>query len=92
METVKIELEVAKGTYELGQALAALMINSKAALKDGFQAGQDLPAVITESLNALILGVQGAMSVSAEAKEDVEKFADAIYVGMKPGVFALIKE
>lgn len=92
METVKVELDVAKGALEIGQGLSALMVNIKASLKDGFQPGSDLPAIVVESLQPLIAAVQGVQVVAAEAKEDSEKFSDGVYCGLKSGVFALLKD
>lgn len=91
MDTVKVELEVAKETYEIGQAVSALLKNAKEALKDGFQPGQDLPEIITKSLNDLFVGISGIEKISGEAKEDIEKFIDGVYAGIKPGVIALVK-
>lgn len=92
METVKVELEVSKEAYELGKGLSALMINIKKSLADGFQPGSDLPAIVTGSLSSLFSAVQGAEKIGSEASEDAEKFSDAIYCGLKPGIFALVKK
>lgn len=92
MEIVKVELECSKEAYELGQSISKLIESIKESQADGFQAAQDIPDVLVQNLNSLLQGIQGVEKIDDEAKADVEKFSNAIYCGLKPGVFGLIKK
>lgn len=92
MEVVKIEVECLKETYELGQSISKLLIDIKGSQSDGFQAAQDIPDVLLANLNSLMKGIQGVEKLDEEAKHSPEKFADAVYLGLKPGIFGLLKK
>lgn len=92
MEKVKLEVEVAKEAYELGEGLSAMVLAVKDALKDGFQAGQDLPVVISAAVTKLVPAVEGLDKLDDEMKEDAKAFLDAFYLSLGKGVAELLKK
>lgn len=92
MEVVQLQVEVAKETYELGKGVDGVVASVQKALADGWQPGTDLPVIVVESLQALAPAVQGVEKMPEEAKEDAEKFVDAIYLGLKPIPFRFVKQ
>lgn len=92
MEKVKLEVEVAKEAYELGEGLASMVLAVKDALKDGFQPGQDLPAVVTAAFTKLVPAVEGMDKLDDELKEDAKAFLDALYLSLGKGVAELLKK
>lgn len=91
MEKVKVELEVAKETYELGVGVRKFVGVLRQALKDGFQPGQDLPVVLVSAVADLVPSVQGVEKVGGEVVGDVEAFADALYIPLKGLAFDFVK-
>lgn len=83
METINVELPVAKETYELCQGLDAVVGAVQTALADGWQAGADLPVVITATIANLIPAMQGMEQIPAEAKQ-TQEFVNALYAGLSP--------
>lgn len=79
---IKVEVEVSKEAYELGQGLAVFIKAAKQALNDGFQPGQDLPALMMSAMNDLLPAVQGLDQIEAEIKEDGQAFRQAVALGL----------
>ena len=77
MATLKVEVEVAKESYELGHAVVGLVNATKLALDDGWQAGQDLPAIGLAAYEHMVEGMKGAGGIPAESKEDMHAFLAA---------------
>lgn len=71
MSVLKVEQEVLKESYELGEGLAKLVLAVKKALEDGFQPGQDLPVFVTAALTELPKMVDGLDKMGDEAKDPV---------------------
>lgn len=92
VEKLSIQVEVTKEAHEVGEALAELLKNTKAALADGFQIGQDIPAIVMGSMEKLIKGVQGADQLGDEARADLEAFISGVLLGLKPGISAVVKK
>lgn len=78
MDIIKVEAEVSKEAYELGQGLAKFVGAFKQALEDGWQTGQDLPVILSSAMADLVPGFQGADKISLEMKEDVTKFSRGV--------------
>lgn len=91
MEKIKLEVEVAKETYELGQGLDGVVESIQKALADGWQIGTDLPQIMLESITKLVPAIEGIDKMGAET-QDPEAFADAIYMSMKKIPFRFIKK
>lgn len=87
---MKVELEVSKETMELCQGLAKVVQNVKQALADGWSPGQDLPVILTTVIADLVPALQGVEQIPAEL-QDKQHFANAIYAGLSPVVFGLLK-
>jgi len=77
METVKVELECSKETYELGKGLADFIGAVKTALADGWQLGTDIPVVISAALSTLVPAVDGVTKVKDELASDKKAFVNA---------------
>jgi hypothetical protein len=90
-EKVIVQLEVSKETHELAVGLGKVVDAVKGALADGWQAGTDLPVVLTTVIADLIPAIQGVEKLKEEVV-DVEQFAGALYAGIAPSVFKLIKK
>lgn len=69
-ERLTTEVEVTKEADELGRAVVTLLRVIKQSLADGFQPGQDIPNIWMQSIGALTTGVQGAVNIGNEFKED----------------------
>ncbi len=69
MEYIKVEVEVAKETYESMQGAAKLTEATFKALADGFQAGQDLAAIAMVAFSAMD-AINGVDLVDDEFKAD----------------------
>lgn len=91
MEKLKLEVEVAKETYELGKGLDGIVGAVQKALADGWQPGQDVPQILMEAMGALVPAIQGVDKISAETS-DPQAFADAVYMGLRPIPFRFVKE
>lgn len=92
MEIIKVETEVTKEVYELGCALKAIMVNTKLAVADGFQAGQDIPAILMGSMQDLLAAVAGIEKVDDEFIGEPAKASKAIVVPVLEGVDVLVKK
>lgn len=90
METVKIELEAAKETYELGKGLGNILDAVKHALEDGWQPGSDLPEIFAALVAELGTAVQGFEQIKDEVK-DPQLFGNAVYSGLSPAIYNLVK-
>ncbi len=74
---IKVEVEVSKEAYELGQGVVAVLKAAKLAAADGWQLGQDLP-VIAMAAFGQVAALQGVDQIGVEIKEDPAAFAKAI--------------
>lgn len=73
MNTVKIEMEVAKESYELGHALAKLVLDIHTALKSG-TAAMLIPTIVADIISTdIVAGIQGMDQIPAEMKDDKMK-------------------
>lgn len=86
---VDITTKGTKEAYELGLGFKSVMVNTKLALADGWQAGQDVPAVLGSSLNDLLKGIVGIDQLDDEAKAHVVKVILSILVPVAEGVEVL---
>lgn len=80
MEKIKVELEVAKESYELGMAIAKLVIEIKLAMKDGISAA-DIPALMGLIISKEVVdGLMGLEKIPDELKEDKSLVMDAFAI------------
>ena len=80
MSVVTAEVKVSKEAYELGLALAKLVLEGKKLLKDGAQ-GSDLPQLLAVLMSKEVAeGIAGLELVPAEMKEDKMAFISAFVV------------
>lgn len=93
MALIKVEVEVSKETYELGQGLAKIVEAVMIAAKDGFQVGQDLPAVAMTAF-AQMTAINGIDKIGEEMKNDPAAFYKALGLASADiyGVFKQNKE
>lgn len=91
IQKIKVETEVTKETYELGQGIDNFIGALQTALKDGWQVGQDLPVVLTAAIGHLVPAMQGAEQIGAETK-DVQAFANGVYLGLGQTAFRFVKK
>lgn len=66
-ETLKVEVEVGKETYELGTGIVNFIKDVKGALADGYQAGEDLNVILASGLTNLVTAVDGLDRIGAES-------------------------
>lgn len=90
MEVLKIEVVVAKDTYELGKAVYDFINTCKKSLDDGWQVGNDLPVIVTSALTQFLPGLQGFENISKEW-ENKEAFVNAVMLTMGQIPFLWIK-
>lgn len=81
MTKIKVEVEVAKETYELAKALCDFVGTCKTALNDGWQMGTDLPVAVTAALTVLLPGLQGVENIGNEFAEDKAAAISALGAG-----------
>jgi len=80
MELVKAEVTVSKEAYELGLALAKLVVEAKKALADGAQAS-DIPALMATIMSSEFTeGLKGMDKLGEEMKENKGAFIAAFVV------------
>lgn len=79
---IEVPVKVTKEAYELGQGLAKFHAAVKQAIADGWQITQDVPPIIQSAIVDLVPAMAGADQISAEGKEDVQAFANAIFLGL----------
>lgn len=89
MKTLKIELEVAKESYELGNGIGRFILTVKEALKDGWQADKDLPIIISSAVAELIPAIQGIEDIPTEIKS-IKLFANSLYAGLGQALLEFI--
>ena len=77
MSKIKVEVEVSKETYELGQGLVKMLDAVLAANKDGWQMGQDLPEVAIVAFQQMS-AVEGVEKIGDEMKDDPVAFGKAV--------------
>lgn len=90
-EIKKIEVEVSKEAYELGEGLKNFAVAIKEAMADGWQMGDDLPKIVTAAVASLLPALQGVEKMKAEAK-DLEPFTTALMIPLKEIAFLMIKK
>ena len=81
VEVVEKTVSVTKEASELSDSVVNLVISTKKALDDGFQAGTDIPLIITENLNSMMSGLQGMDKLGAEASQKKAEFIRAWMLG-----------
>ena len=89
-EKKKIELEVPKEIYEVGEALSVLL-ESIAAHKEGGISASEIPAIISESLLGLIAALNGANQIPVEVKEQPVEAIMGALIPVAKGVQKLLK-
>lgn len=92
MELKKLEVEVSKEAHELGEAIAKLVMATKDAMKDGFQAGQDIPAVVMTAFAELPKAIEGLDKLDDEAKAGLKPFVMAFTLPVMDAVESLLKK
>lgn len=92
MAKVTKQVEVSKEADELISALAEIILVSKTALEDGFQAGADIPAIVMGAWPKLATAIQGIELLDDEMKEDKAAFAKALGLGVADIVDVLMKK
>lgn len=66
MEMKKLELEVPKEMYEVGEGVKTILVAIANAIKDGWQPAQDIPPILASSFSALMLAVEGCTNIPEE--------------------------
>jgi len=82
---LKIEVEVPKEVYEIGQCVGNMLSAAGVALKDGWQPGQDIPVILTGALSGLMTAIDGCQKVIAEAKAKPFKLAQGVSIPVLDG-------
>jgi hypothetical protein len=85
----KVQVDVSKEAYELGQGVAKFVGALAKALKDGWQVGSDLPVVVAATLGDLVPALQGVEKLPAEAMAETGPFATALFLGVADCVKAV---
>ena len=91
MSTLKLEVEVSKETYEVGECAAKLVAAVKTALADGWQPGMDIPAIAFAAMNELGTAVKGADKIDDEYAENKSAFFNAVSLGFSGALGGLLK-
>ncbi len=89
---MELKVEVPKESYELAQAVVAVVKSVKDALADGFQPGQDLPAVVIAAFGQLSGAVQGLDKLDDELKASPVGVAKALGLSIGDAIEALLKK
>lgn len=66
IEIVVREVPCAKETLELGEGVAGMVEDVRAALADGWQPGEDIPAILASAVSRLGAAVDGASKIPGE--------------------------
>ena len=90
MALVKVEIEVSKESYELGQGIAAVVKAALVAGADGWQLGTDLPAIAVSAFGQLA-AIQGVDQIKAEMDADPAAFGKAIMMAVSD-IYAAVQE
>lgn len=73
MEKLAVTVEVSKELQEVFVCLAKIIVESRKALKDGFQLGTDVPAVVISCAQDVIKAIDGLSGLNyAEDKKAVD--------------------
>lgn len=88
----EVTVKVSSEAHEVAEAISGLVLSTKKALADGFQAGADMPAVLVENMAKLLKAIEGVEKLPAEAKEDVGAFVSAFTVETAKIVSELLKK
>lgn len=80
MEVIKAEVSLPKEAYELGLALAKIIIEGRKLLKDGLDAADLGPAMAILMSTEVAEGLKGLEKIGAEAKEDTAAVVMALIV------------
>ena len=86
---IKVEVEVSKEAYELGNGAARFIKAVKDALADGWELGADLPPIVG-ALFAEMAALEGVDQLDDEYKEDPAAFLKAAMLGLSE-IYAAVK-
>ena len=89
MSKIKIEVEVAKETYELGDAVASIVKSIADKKADGLSA-TEIATSLTENVGKIMTALDGSGKVKAEYAEDPEEFLNAVTLPITKSVAALL--
>ncbi len=89
MANIKVEVEVSKEGYELGQGAVNLLGAIKEVTSDGFQVGQDLPHLVTVAFGQMA-AIEGIEKVKDEFKNDPAAFLKGVAMSLADG-YAVLK-
>ena len=77
-ESIKIELEVSKETYEAAIGIVNFIKAAKKAGDDGWSIGEDVPTMLNEMLTGLIPSLQGVTLIDEEFRDSPSEFIAAL--------------
>lgn len=77
MALSKIEVQVSKESYELGQGFVRFASAIKNALANGWQPSQDIPVLLTAAMTDLVPAFNGVDKVGTEFEEARAAFLKA---------------
>lgn len=78
---IKVEVEVEKEAYELGQGLAKVTKAAVDANADGWQMGEDLPKIAMVAFSQMA-AMEGIDKIGEAMKADPAAFAKAVALGL----------
>lgn len=90
-QIVKLDVDGVKECKDLMDALEAITVATKLALKDGFQAGQDIPPIVAAAWATLPAAIQGIDQLPTEAKEAPFELIQTCSVGSIKIAKAIVK-
>ena len=90
MALLKVEIEVSKEAYELGQGLVKIMDAVMEAKKDGWQMGTDLPQIAMAAFGQMA-AIEGIDKIKAEMEENPAAFGKAMMVALADA-YGIVKD
>ena len=87
---VDVSTKGTKELNELGNALKKVIVATKEATADGFQAGTDIPAVLMASYQDLTKAIEGIDKAGSEIKAEAVKAIVGVLVPVAEGVELLL--
>ena len=91
MEKVKVEIEVSKETYEMGQVIGNLLGSVGTAMEDGkFDMKTELPQVLMMALANIAPAIDKVEQIPVEFKEDPTLATQAMLVPISSGIGKLL--
>jgi hypothetical protein len=92
VDKVKLEVELDKEIFEVGNCIKSIIKAYKTAVADGFTPATDIPAILLASIADLMKALDGVQNIGAEFKDSPVTASKSVIIPILEGVELLLQK